>query len=124
MTVVPLRKVEPSPDFDQFWSIYPRKKAKADARKAFDRIKWTPALWEQLLTALEWQRKEWSDPRFIPYPATYLNQARFEDEPDTPPAPCAWTGCQRSGFMEFRNGKVYCQNHMAALERGETPVGR
>ena len=122
--VLELRKPDPEMAFDQFWSVYPRKKGKGAARKAFARIRWTPDLWTRLMTALEWQTREWSDPRFIPHPATYLNQERWDDEPDVAPEPCAWTGCDKMGSQEFRNGKRYCQNHIAALARGETPVGR
>lgn len=71
-------------DFERFWSAYPRKVGKQAARKAFVRAG-VPL--ERLLSALErqrgdpqWQREQG---RFIPNPVTWLNQARWEDEPPT-----------------------------------------
>jgi len=68
--------------FDEFWSIYPRKIAKAVARKA-----WSKLTAEQQLMAAKvidshcqyWKTKE-TELEFIPHPATWLNQERWEDE--------------------------------------------
>jgi hypothetical protein len=68
--------------FDEFWSIYPRKIAKAVARKAWQRL-----TDEQQLMAAKaidthcqyWSAKE-TELEFIPHPATWLNQERWEDE--------------------------------------------
>ena len=73
-------KNPPSP-FDRFWLAYPRKVGKADAKKAFAKVK-VPI--ETLLTAIERQKcsEQWTteNGRFIPNPATWLNQGRWEDE--------------------------------------------
>jgi len=67
--------------FNEFWTAYPRKTAKADAERAWAKIK--PDL-ETVLTALEWQCKleDWTKEgvKYIPFPATYLNSRRYEDE--------------------------------------------
>jgi len=67
--------------FDEFWTAYPRKIAKADAEKAWAKIK--PDL-QTVITALEWQCKseDWTkeNAKFIPFPASYLNSKRYEDE--------------------------------------------
>jgi hypothetical protein len=68
--------------FDEFWSIYPRKVAKAVARKS-----WAKLSAEQQLMAAKaisahcdyWKAKE-TELEFIPHPATWLNQERWEDE--------------------------------------------
>jgi hypothetical protein len=64
--------------------VYPRKAAKAAARRAFDRINPDEALMEIMTTAIEnWKKTEqWNDNdgRYIPHPATWLNQRRWEDE--------------------------------------------
>jgi hypothetical protein len=68
--------------FDEFWSAYPRKIAKAVARKAFAKL-----TEQQQLDACKaiddhnayWQTKE-TELEFIPHPATWLNQERWEDE--------------------------------------------
>jgi len=71
-------------DFLSFWKAYPRKNGK---RKAFESwLAITPNI--ELLTAIleaveahkktdQWKRDNGS---YIPYPATWLNQARWEDE--------------------------------------------
>jgi len=68
--------------FDEFWSLYPRKIAKATARKA-----WAKLSAEQQLMAAKaidthcqyWSAKE-TELEFIPHPATWLNNERWEDE--------------------------------------------
>jgi hypothetical protein len=68
-------------NFNEFWTNYPRKIAKADAEKAWAKIK--PDL-QTVLTALSWQTKseDWTkeNAKFVPFPATYLNSRRYEDE--------------------------------------------
>ena len=68
-------------DFDRFWQAYPKKVGKQAARKAFHRVK-TPV--ESLLRAISEQKRsdQWSRDggRFVPNPATWLNQGRWEDE--------------------------------------------
>jgi hypothetical protein len=68
--------------FDEFWSLYPRKIAKATARKA-----WAKLSAEQQLMAAKaidthcqyWRAKE-TELEFIPHASTWLNGERFEDE--------------------------------------------
>lgn len=71
--------------FDVFWKAYPRKIGKEDARKAFAKVK-VPV--ETLLSAIEQQTRseQWTreNGRFIPNPATWLNQGRWEDELASP----------------------------------------
>jgi hypothetical protein len=72
-------------DFAAFWSAYPRKVAKALAAKAWRSCKHRPPLAE-LLAALDRHKasEQWQSARFIPNPATWINQQRWEDE--LPPA--------------------------------------
>ena len=69
--------------FDRFWTAYPRHTAKANAEKAFAKVAPDDALLDAMLTAINRQRAspQWSDPQYIPHPATWLNQRRWEDEP-------------------------------------------
>lgn len=70
-------------DFEIFWKEYPRKIAKADARKAWNQTsKIRPSL-DQVLNSLkaackteQWMR---SGGQFIPYAATWLRGERWED---------------------------------------------
>ena len=71
-----------SPEFETFWSAYPRKESKATAQSSWN--KQNPVL-EIVLNALNWQCKQdqWvkDGGQFIPMPSTYLNQRRWEDQP-------------------------------------------
>jgi len=66
--------------FLAFWDAYPKKVGKGAALKAWRKGK--PDL-EAIRVALAWQRDsaQWQAWRYIPYPATYLNQERWKDEP-------------------------------------------
>lgn len=76
----PKRESE-SKAFDVFWAAYPKKVAKEAARKAFEKVKVDISV---LVTAVEEQRAspQWKkdNGQFIPNPATWLNQGRWEDE--------------------------------------------
>lgn len=69
--------------FDKFWAAYPKKDAKAPARKAFAKLNPDEALLERMLQALSWQtkREQWvkEGGKYIPLPASWLNAARWED---------------------------------------------
>ena len=71
--------------FVQFWTSYPKKKAKEDAEKAWRKIHPDEKLLEKILYAVEREKKtaEWIKDKgqFIPYPATWLNGERWKDEP-------------------------------------------
>ncbi len=70
--------------FASFWSAYPKKKAKDDAKKAFDKRKPDKALLDLMLSAIAAQSKsdDWlkDGGKFIPYPATWLDDGRWQDE--------------------------------------------
>lgn len=77
----------PPDDFLKFWAHYPNKKGRLDALKA-----WNAAIKkgilppiEQILKALETQKQDdqWCKDggQYIPHPATWLNQGRWDDQP-------------------------------------------
>jgi hypothetical protein len=70
--------------FDEFWKVYPKKVGKEAARKAFAKIRPTAELFGEMLSAVERAKKsaQWQEEhgRFIPNPATWLNQGRWDDE--------------------------------------------
>ena len=70
--------------FDEFWTEYPKKKAKDDARKAFAKRKPNRELLVRMVAAIREQVKtpDWQKDggQFIPHPATWLNDGRWEDE--------------------------------------------
>lgn len=78
----------PHEGFEVFWSAYPRREARLDAIKAWNKAQPSPATVECILEALEWQgqQKNWQEAkRFIPLPASYLRGERWKDEKREPP---------------------------------------
>lgn len=74
--------------FNTFWNAYPKKVAKPQALKAFNKIKPDAQQFQQMLSGLENQKRsdQWNKDsgQYIPNPATWLNQRRWEDEiPET-----------------------------------------
>lgn len=72
-------------NFETFYQSYPRKIGKVNVEKWFNKNKPDEELMNKILTSLEKHKKlkQWQDKQFIPYPATWLNQKRWEDELDT-----------------------------------------
>ena len=72
-----------APAFNRFWAAYPRKVEKKKAQKAWSNAKDKPDI-EALLKKLEAQKAgdQWKKEggQFIPYPATWLNAGRWDDE--------------------------------------------
>ena len=70
--------------FDRFWKTYPNKVGKDAARQAFDKRNPDDALVDLMVSAVELQKQssKWTkdDGEYIPHPATWLNQGRWQDE--------------------------------------------
>lgn len=83
------RNKEYSTAFDAFWAAYPRKVAKPKAQTAFHALKPTQDLLEKMLQAISTQKQseQWTKDggKFIPHPATWLNQHRWEDTTEEKP---------------------------------------
>lgn len=68
--------------FEAWWSIYPKKVGKGDAWKSWKRDKLDKKA-DQLIEKLEAQNAmqySFTEYKFVPLPATYLNQSRYDDE--------------------------------------------
>jgi hypothetical protein len=117
-TVPPARR-EADALFERFWVAYPKKKAKDAAQRAWTKRRPNDDLLTVMLRALERQKSspDWQKEsgRYIPFPATWLNQARWTDEveidlvepqrvPECPHAPqCDAPGrwaCQNKTLLE------------------------
>lgn len=78
------RIIETTPAFESFWSAYPNRVAKSNALKAWTKIQPDETLANRITDDV--RRRATSDAwtkdqgQFIPHPATYLNQRRWEDE--------------------------------------------
>ena len=77
--------------FDRFWKAYPRKVGKGAAEKKFAQIRPDAELTDKMIRAVEDAKRsaQWSRDggQYIPHPATWLNQKRWEDEPPEPETP-------------------------------------
>lgn len=74
--------------FALFWKLYPRKVGKANAEKAWSKLKVDADLFERMASALAaWAvSPDWTKDggQFIPHPATWLNGKRWDDELPAP----------------------------------------
>lgn len=119
---------QPNPDaiaitFEDFWARYPRRVARKDALMAWKKL--DPRDYEKILGAIEAQRRseQWkkSGGAFIPYPASWLNGERWNDEldADLSMGRCVWNRngnrgpegqCKEQAVTEKKGG-VYCKRH-------------
>lgn len=74
-----------SSQFERFWDVYPKKRAKKDALKAWEQLSPSQNLVERMIQALDWQKKQddWlrDGGQYIPFPATWIRGMRWEDAP-------------------------------------------
>lgn len=77
--------------FDRFWEVYPKHKNKANALKWFEKNKPNKELVDLMIEKIKEFKltDEWTknNGQFIPYPSTWLNQKRWEDELNNPKVP-------------------------------------
>lgn len=77
---------QPAPDpFAEFWSLYPRKAGKPAAERAYRKVSGQhPAIMDGLRGwAAYWSAR--NEPEYVPHPATWLNQHRWNDTPPKAP---------------------------------------
>lgn len=71
-------------EFEKWWACYPKKVGKKAALKAFQNAQNRPRI-DDLLKAIDRAKlsEQWRKDggQFIPNPATWLNQGRWDDEP-------------------------------------------
>jgi hypothetical protein len=70
--------------FDKFYALYPRKQGRRAAEKSWQRLsslEQQDAL-EALPNHIEYWKLKQTEKDFIPHPATWINQGRWEDELD------------------------------------------
>lgn len=73
----------PEESFEKFWSVYPRKDKKIDAKKAWGELLPDDVTVQAILDALSWQRRQkaWrGDKCFIPLAGTYIRGEYWKNE--------------------------------------------
>lgn len=85
------RKPKEAPDwkperFEKFWEAYPKGKSKQAAIRAWDALKPDDSVLHAMALGLmrDMGSDQWKDPHYIPHASTWINQRRWEDEPDKP----------------------------------------
>lgn len=70
--------------FNRFWTAYPKKRSKGQAKKTWKKINPSEELLEKMLRAIERQKEmpEWkkNSGQFISYPSSWLNDEGWDDE--------------------------------------------
>ena len=83
--------------FAEFWLSYPKKVGKAEAERKWKNLKPDAGA---VLSAVKRQSasEQWrrDGGQFVPYPATWLHQRRWEDEPVQSPANCSSASADRA----------------------------
>ena len=76
--------IPPISPFENFWKVYPKKKSKGNAEKAWAKLKPSHDMIEKIIRAVETAKKtkDWKkdNGQYIPYPASWLNAKGWEDE--------------------------------------------
>jgi len=92
----PARMIQPATNgtslrarFENFWTTYPKKRAKEAAWQAWKKRHPSADLTNQICAALAWQRQQddWlrEGGRYVPNPATWINRGQWDDEPSATP---------------------------------------
>jgi hypothetical protein len=83
-----------SNDFDKFWNLYPKKVAKADALKAWNKAIKRKTADELLKLTKVYSEGKLPDQNYIPYPASWLNKELYEsvEVAETKPLPKLFVG--------------------------------
>lgn len=70
--------------FADFWTEYPKKQAKANAQRAWQKIHPDAELFGKIMQAVRRQKQSWdwqkAGGQYIPYPATWLNGGYWDNE--------------------------------------------
>lgn len=106
--------------FEEFWKAYPIRKGKEPARKAFEKALKSGAGFDAIMAGLEAYKRELGqivggktlDGRTPKWAQGWLNDRRWEDEPDGPSLDDQWRAaiggptdpCARLGHLWITNG--------------------
>lgn len=79
-------KTEYTKEFETWWEMYPKKRGKGAASKSFTKAKKRTPI-SAIMRATEIQVQNWlqmkKEMQYIPNPTTWLNQSRWDDEPES-----------------------------------------
>lgn len=98
--------------FEDFYTAYPRKKSREDARKAWGQALAKGFSPDEIMAGLRINLPSMraKDPQFVPYPATWLRAGGWADEPDV-------------GFKPVQRRTAFQQRHQAAIDAFDRKLG-
>lgn len=78
--IVARMKIEYTDEFEKFWDVCPLQKGKFQAFESYKKI--DPKLYPTIIEAMKKQAASgiWTETKWTPWPATWLNQIRWEDK--------------------------------------------
>lgn len=117
-------------DFLEWYAMYPRKKAKGDALKAYRAARKEVGhseLMEKTRKYVRYVEQSQQEQKFVPYPATWLRASRWEDELETPhAAPGSYADGRKASALgivsEMIAKDVYGQNTTTPRTAGYTEL--
>lgn len=104
-------------DFEEWYAQYPRKKAKGDALKAYKaarKLVGQQELVEKTVKYARYVEQSGMEPRFVPYPATWLRAAQWDDEQDVQAPNSSAVGAAGSrtqGAMDIARRMIFEQGY-------------
>ena len=102
--------------FISFWKEYPRKVSKQKAEQSFNKVCTSEKVFQEIMRGLRCHKgsEQWlkDGGQYVPYPSTFLNQRRWEDE-DVKPAlapirHCSNPLCRHNLKNELKNHASSC----------------
>jgi hypothetical protein len=91
--------------FGAFWLVYPKKRAREEAKKAWRQAIERGADPQHIVTAATGYARERAgeDAKFTKYPATWLNKGCYDDEPDASPGQRPPLRAVAGGWQPYTN---------------------
>ena len=109
-------------DFLEWYAIYPRKKAKGDALKAYRAARKEIGhleLMEKTRKFVRYVEQSQQEQKYVPYPATWLRASRWEDELETPhAAPGSYADGRKASALDIVRDMIAKDAHG---QNGATP---
>lgn len=104
-------------DFEEWYAQYPRKKAKGDALKAYKaarKLVGQQELVEKTAKYARYVEQSGMESRFVPYPATWLRAAQWDDEQDVQAPNSSAVGAaggRTQGAMDIARRMIFEQGY-------------
>lgn len=114
-----------SDDFQAFWAAYPRREAKFNAMKAYEKARRFASA-EDILAGVERYKQHMPDEKqYRPLPASFLNAGRWMDEYEDQPRQTRGALTYSADFANWCQHQPKCNSRdwhavLIAKERGET----